>query len=74
MMHVIVTQFVTAVIIAALAIAMIAGFSSAKPTLLQLVKIGSLDKLPDNGRGGLMSCAHPSQACPGPYEPVLASE
>ena len=71
MMRGIVAQFVAAAVIAALAIGTIAAISSPKPRALQLVKLEWLDELPNDGRGGLMSCADASRACPGPYEPVL---
>jgi hypothetical protein len=66
-------QFVAAFVIAALAVGTIAAFDSSKPTrFLQSIKLVWIDELPNDGRGGLMSCADASQACPGPYEPALS--
>ena len=69
MMRALVTQFVAALIVAALAIGTIATLHSSKPTSLQPIKVVGIDELPNGS--GLMSCADASQACLGTYEPAL---
>jgi len=73
MMRAIVTELVVSVLIAVLVVNAIAALESSKPRPSQLVKVSRLDEFPESSRDGLMSCATASQACPGPYEPVLIS-
>jgi len=72
MMRAIVTGLVVAVLVAMLAVGAIGALSSSNPKPLQPVKVGRLVELRESSRGGLMSCANASQACPGPYEPVVS--
>jgi hypothetical protein len=62
------TQFVAAFIVAALAVGTIAALDSPKLTSLQPTKVVGIAELPNGG--GLMSCADASQACLGAYEPA----
>ena len=68
MMRALVTQFVVALFVAALAIGTIAALHSPKPAL-QPIKAVGIDGLPNGS--GLMSCADAAQACLGAYEPAL---